>query len=122
MTENSQQATLQRELAKHQAAVADVSGKLSVIEAEEKRKREDQERKQRELAILARKREGFKRWISGTEREIAELKARAACEIDSACEDQAPGLFRLKDTLRELAIAVSVLEALKEYEPAIQVH
>jgi chromosome segregation ATPase len=117
---NQDLARLQREREKREAELQSTLDEIANIEGAQKREREEQERKQREVATLARKREGFKRWISQTEREIAELKARTAREIDSACEDQAPGLFSLKEILRELAIAERTMDALKGYEPTIR--
>jgi len=109
---------LLRERDKHQTALSNTSERIAAIQAEEERKRQEQEQKERALAILGRKREGFQRWICETEREIAALKEKAARQINIACEDQSGGLFRLKETVKDLTIAERMLEALKEYEPA----
>ena len=120
MTEHSQQATLQRELAKHQAAAADFSAKIAVIEAEERRKREAKEAKERALASDRRRLEACQRWISATEKKIAEAKEAVATEVKAVCSGEGQVLMLLENTVRELGIWESEMGTFKTYEASLR--
>jgi chromosome segregation ATPase len=120
MSEHNQQATLQAELEKHRAAVADVSGKIAVLEAEEKRKREEKEKKEREFASLQSQLKACQDWILFVQKKITEVEESVATVLKASCSDLKNAYLELGGTLQELATRQLELAAFKTYAGSLR--
>lgn len=113
-------AALQREQAKHQAALSGVSQQISAIEDAERREREAREQKARELAILRSKQERCRVLISRLDGQIAEAQNTVPRQAENACSDPSVSLRGLKEMLLELAALELMLEAFRNCEASLQ--
>jgi chromosome segregation ATPase len=110
---------LQRERKKRESALSEISGKIAAIEAEERRKREEVERRQSELAKLEKKLGACRENISWFEGKIGQFKAIAEAQIDAACNGNMEGFLNLTATLNEIAAWELAVEAFKKYERSL---
>ena len=120
MANQANLAELQCEAEKHRTAFVNTQEKIAAIEEGERRKREEKEAKDRELASLQRKRERATGWICRVETDIGEAKKEAAREVDMVCEGHGVALSHLRDTLLRLKGAELELAAFKEYEISLR--
>jgi chromosome segregation ATPase len=110
---------LQRQKAKHEAALAEAQAKIDAIEAEARARREEEERKRAELASLEKKLATCGNIILWYRRKIDDLKAVGQAQINLACEGAQEMGVNVRSTLAEIHEWETALHAFAEFESSL---
>jgi chromosome segregation ATPase len=112
-------AALKDEKAKREAALAEVSGKINVIEEAAKAEREAAEAKERELAASQKKLESCRQTVVFIEKKLDELRAASRQQAEIILAGQLEGVIYFESMLQEIAGWEAELATFKEIENSL---